>query len=78
LEWFAEKLNPKIRGWVNYYMRFNRYKVYTVFYYLNDLIQKWIANKYKIRGGRKVKAKYLLIQAANSEMFYHWKLGIKA
>src|SRR5674476_662502 len=23
LEWFAEKLNPKIRGWVNYYAKFN-------------------------------------------------------
>lgn len=77
LEWFAEKLNPKIRGWVNYYMKFNRYKAYNVFYYLNDLIQKWIANKYKIRGSRKVKAKYQLIQATNPEMFYHWKLGIK-
>ncbi|HET9747580.1 MAG TPA: group II intron reverse transcriptase/maturase [Chitinophagaceae bacterium] len=77
LEWFAEKLNPKIRGWVNYYMKFNRYKAYNVFYYLNDLIQKWIANKYKIRGSRKVKAKYQLIQAANPEMFYHWKLGIR-
>lgn len=77
LEWFAEKLNPKIRGWVNYYMKFNRYKTYNVFYYLNDVIQKWIANKYKIRGSRKVKAKYQLIQAANPEMFYHWKMGIK-
>jgi RNA-directed DNA polymerase len=77
LEWFAEKLNPKIRGWVNYYMKFNRYKAYNVFYYLNDLIRKWIANKYKIRGSRKVTAKYQLIQATNLEMFYHWKLGIK-
>ncbi len=77
LEWFAEKLNPKLRGWVNYYMKFNRYKAYNVFYYLNDLIQKWIANKYKIRGRRKAKAKYQLIQSANPEMFYHWKLGIK-
>jgi len=23
LEWFAEKLKPKIRGWVNYYSKFN-------------------------------------------------------
>jgi hypothetical protein len=23
LEWFADKLNPKIRGWINYYARFN-------------------------------------------------------
>jgi RNA-directed DNA polymerase len=78
LEWFAEKLNPKIRGWVNYYMRFNRYEAYDVFYYLNKRIRKWVANKYKIRGSRKVKSKYQLIQASNPEMFYHWKLGIKA
>jgi RNA-directed DNA polymerase len=78
LEWFAEKLNPKIRGWVNYYMRFNRYEAYDVFYYLNKRIRKWVANKYKIRGSRKVKSKYQLIQVSNPEMFYHWKLGIKA
>ena len=77
LEWFAEILNPKIRGWINYYTRFNRYEAYEVFYYLNERIRKWIANTYKIRGGRKVKAKYQTIQALNPEMFYHWKLGIK-
>lgn len=78
IEWFADKLNPKIRGWVNYYTRFNRYETYQVFYYLNERIQKWIANKYKIRGTMKVRDKYQRIQAENPEMFYHWKLGIKA
>ena len=42
LEWFAEKLNPKIRGWINYYTRFNRYETLHVFTYLNELIRKWI------------------------------------
>ena len=78
LEWFADKLNPKIRGWVNYYTLFNRYEAYEVFYYLNERIQKWIANKYKIRGTMKVKDKYHRIQIESPEMFYHWKLGIKA
>lgn len=77
LEWFAERLNPKIRGWLNYYTKFSRYEVYDVFYYLNQRIQKWIANKYKIRGSRKVRAKYQMIQAAHPELFYHWRLGIK-
>ena len=77
LEWFADKLNPKIRGWMNYYTLFNRHKVYEVFYYLNKRIQKWIANKYKIRGTMKVNDKYQRIQAENPNMFYHWKLGIK-
>ena len=77
LEWFAERLNPKIRGWLNYYTKFSRYEVYDVFYYLNQRIQKWIANKYKIRGSRKVRVKYQMIQAAHPELFYHWRLGIK-
>jgi RNA-directed DNA polymerase len=77
LEWFAEILNPKIRGWINYYTRFNRYEAYGVFDYLNMRIQTWIANKYKIRGSRKVKSRYQIIQAENPKMFYHWKLGIK-
>ena len=77
LEWFADKLNPKIRGWMNYYTLFNRHKAYEVFYYLNKRIQKWIANKYKIRGTMKVNDKYQRIQAENPNMFYHWKLGIK-
>ncbi|HEY8661411.1 MAG TPA: group II intron maturase-specific domain-containing protein [Hanamia sp.] len=32
-----KKLNPKIRGWVNYYAKFNRQVALNVFYYLNEL-----------------------------------------
>jgi hypothetical protein len=77
LEWFADKLNPKIRGWINYYTKFSRHKALIVFCYLNDLIRKWLKNKYKIVGKDKVYKKYLLIQAENPLLFYHWKIGIK-
>jgi len=78
LEWFADKLNPKIRGWINYYSRFNRSKAYGVFTYLNELIRKWIKNTYKIQGKDRLYKKYQLIQAETPTLFYHWKLGIKA
>ena len=78
LEWFADKLNPKIRGWINYYTRFNRDEAHGVFYYLNELIRKWMKNTYKIRGKDKLYKKYQLIQAENPLLFYHWKIGIKA
>jgi RNA-directed DNA polymerase len=78
LEWFAEKLNPKIRGWINYYAKFNRYKAYDVFYYLNELIRQWIKNKYKIKGKAWRYDKYRVVQAASPNLFYHWQLGIKA
>jgi RNA-directed DNA polymerase len=78
LEWFAEKLNPKIRGWINYYTRFKRDEVYAVFYYLNELIRRWIRNTYKIQDKKRLYQKYREIQSESSFLFYHWKLGIKA
>jgi len=78
LDWFAEKLNPKIRGWINYYTRFNRHEALGVFSYLNELIRKWLKNKYKLRSCKSVYIKYKTIQSENAELFYHWKLGIKS
>lgn len=77
LEWFAAKLNPKIMGWVNYYTRFNKHETLQVFNYLNELIRKWLKNKYKLRSYKSVYVKYKAIQAENEGLFYHWKLGIK-
>ena len=76
MDWFAEKLNPKIRGWINYYTRFNRHEALGVFSYLNELIRKWLKNKYKLRSCKSVYIKYKTIQQENAELFYHWKLGI--
>ena len=78
LSWFAQKLNPKIRGWINYYAKFNQHAAYNVFYYLNELIRQWIKNKYKIQGKAWLYEKYQTIQSANPHVFYHWRLGIKA
>lgn len=78
LEWFAERMNPKIRGWVNYYAKFNRHEALEVFYYLNERIRKWIKNTYKLKGNGWAFEKYRKIQSANPVLFYHWQLGIKA
>ena len=78
LTWFAQKLNPKIRGWINYYTKFSHYEVYDLFYYLNELIRQWIKNKYKVRGKARLFEKYQIIQSVNPNMFHHWRLGIKS
>jgi len=74
----ADKLNPKIRGWINYYSKFGREKACRVFYYLNDLLREWIKDKYRIVGKGNVYRKYNLMHTENPVLFYHWKLGIKA
>jgi len=78
LEWFASRLNPKIRGWINYYSLFNKDEANGLFYYLNERIRKWMKNTYKICGKKKLMKKYQLVQAENPSLFYHWKIGIKA
>ena len=77
LEWFAEHLNPKVRGWINYYTRYSKNETYQVFYYLNTLIRSWIKNKYRISSKAEMYDKYRAIQQAAPDMFYHWRKGIK-
>ena len=78
IEGFAKILNPKIRGWVNYYTRFYRQEMLRVFCYLNERIRKWLKNKYKLTNNKQTVAKYKAIQVEQPVLFYHWQLGIKA
>ena len=77
LEAFAKVLNPKIRGWINYYGKFFKDRMIRIFNYLDYLIQRWIVKKYKFTSKAKAVAEYKRIKAAMPDMFYHWKFGIK-
>lgn len=73
----AEVLNPKIRGWLNYYGKINRRCLRPVFYYLHHRLLKWALNKYKRFKRSKVKAVRWLRRICKcfSNLFYHWTLG---
>ena len=73
----AEVLNPKIRGWLNYYGKINRRCLRPVFYYLHHRLLKWALNKYKRFKCSKVKAVLWLrrIRKSFPNLFYHWTLG---
>jgi RNA-directed DNA polymerase len=77
IEWFAAKLNPKIRGWINYYTKYYRHEALEVFRYLNDRILKWMKNKYKTNSRRRLMHKYNLLLIHQPTLFYHWTLGVK-
>jgi RNA-directed DNA polymerase len=78
LEKFADMLNPKLRGWINYYGKMYKHEIRELFCYVNEKIKKWVMNKYKFRSKKQTLAKYLSIQVEQPELFYHWRLGIKA
>lgn len=77
LETVALELNPKIRGWVQYYTRLNKSEALEVFHYVNVLIMEWLGNKYKLRGFKAIEAAYTHLQKCNPKLFHHWRLGIK-
>jgi len=75
----AKLLNPKIRGWANYYGRVSRKSLTPVLYHLHHRIIKWVLNKYKRFKGSKIKAINWLrrILKFYPNLFYHWQLGYK-
>jgi hypothetical protein len=76
LEQAAVRLNPKIRGWLNYYCRFNAVIAAKVFEYLNELIQRWIGEAFRLRGKMVVIEKFKNYVQANRKLFIHWQKGI--
>jgi len=77
LEGLANVLNPKIRGWINYYGKFFKWRMIKVFHYLDGLIQRWLANKYRFTSKAKTIKTFQRIKEEFPVMFYHWKFGIK-
>ena len=77
LERTAIKLNPKIRGWLNYYSRFNPHIAGKVFLYLNELIKRWMMEKFRLQSRKAVVAEYQQYLQSNGDLFVHWQKGIR-
>ena len=56
----ARELNPTIRGWVNYYGKFKRYKMRRFLYILDKKVAHWLRKRYKSRKQSFNKAYTLL------------------
>lgn len=77
LEMFANRLNPKIRGWINYYGKYFKWRMVKVFTYLDGLMRSWISKKYKITSKAETMRQYCSIRKESPSLFYHWQFGIK-
>jgi len=76
----AEILNPKLRGWIQYYSKFRKSELRKLFRVVNLRLTKWVRNKYrKFRRRHWYNAYKWLKGIAESypEMFEHWKHGFQ-
>ena len=78
LQQIAEWLNPMIRGWIEYYGKFTKSELRSVFERLNGTLVRWSMKKYKKLAKRpKYAAEHMEeIARKHTELFAHWKAGI--
>ncbi len=74
LEDLVLECNPIIRGWINYYGRFNPSAMSGILHHINWRLVRWATCKYKKLRGRQQKATRWLRQVAERQpnIFVHW------
>lgn len=79
LEELARTINATVRGWINYYGRFYRSRLYRSLAGINRFLIKWAMWKYKRRRKQPKQTRAWLIEIAerNPNMFAHWAFGVK-
>lgn len=80
LEEISCSFSPIIRGWVNYYSLFAKYKLFDVMRYFDRRLERWAKRKFKSLKRRQGKANKLITKIAKSKptLFPHWKLKYQA
>ncbi len=74
----AAFVNPRVRGWFNYYGHFYRSAVVLILRHLNEHLARWARRKYKRLHNSRTRAYRLLHRAYRREpgLFVHWRLGM--
>jgi RNA-directed DNA polymerase len=79
LEDISHMFNPTLRGWFNYYGRYYKSELYSVFRHFNRTLSRWAMRKYKKLKGHNRRAEHRMGKIANDypRLFYHWQIGLK-
>ena len=78
LENIAEKINPVVRGWYQYYGRFYKSEMYPVLRNVENYLTLWARRKYKrlAQHGRNARRYLGSVCKRRPRLFAHWELGL--
>ena len=79
LQDLSRMVNPILLGWVNYYGRYFRSKLYQALSPLHGILTKWAMRKYKrFRGYQRRASRWLFrIKKTSPHLFAHWQMARK-
>jgi len=74
----AEKYNPVIRGWLNYYGKYGKRELADTLKQINMHLCYWFRRKYKTYRNRREVSRTMMEEIAKRErqLFAHWAVGI--
>ena len=78
LDDIARKLNPFLRGWIQYYGRYNSWALEPMLRHVNLTLRGWVMRKFKRFQGRRVAAAIFLEKLVRTQpaLFEHWRIGM--
>lgn len=71
----ANKLNSKLRGWINYFGLFGKRNLRRTMLYLDTRLLKWLRRKHKA-GYRTAQSILGALHDQHPHLFYHWQCGM--
>jgi group II intron reverse transcriptase/maturase len=74
----APRLNPLLRGWIEYYGRYAPSALYPLLRYVNQTLLAWAMRKFKRFADHKIRASQFLQKLArdHAHLFVHWRIGM--
>ncbi len=70
----ARWLNPIIAGWMNYYGRYYRTRLYPLLRRVSTYMRRWAAKKYKrLRAYKRFKRWWVGLLVREPDLFAHWQ-----
>ena len=74
----AHRMNPLLRGWINYYGRYAPSALAPLLRYVNQTLQAWARRKFKRFKAHKIRVSQFLqkLSRQNANLFVHWRLGM--
>jgi len=73
----ADRINPLLRGWMNYYGRYAPSALASLLRYVNQTLLAWVMRKFKRFNGHKTRASRFLqrLSGQSPGLFVHWRPG---
>ena len=70
----AERINPIVRGWMNYYGRFYRSQLYPLLKRINAYLVRWAGKKYRrLASFKRVRRWWFRVVDREPGLFAHWR-----